>query len=149
MTQAPKTVISDYPIAGVLRRVAAMIYDLLLLLAVWFFAAALIMPLTGGEAVKPNNPLFTTYLFFITFLFFAWFWTHGGQTLGMRAWRLRVQQRDGSPMTLWQALLRFLIAIPSWLLCGIGVMWLWLDKERLTWHDRYSMTVVVVLPKKR
>ncbi len=144
MPQAPE----NLPHAGLLRRLAAILYDGLLLLAVLFIAGALALSFTGGEAVKAGNPLFTTYLFFVSFFFFAWFWTHGGQTLGMRAWRLRVQQRNGDPITLWQALLRFLVAIPSWLLLGLGFLWSLLDKEKMTWHDRYSMTVMVVLPKK-
>ena len=133
--------------AGLLRRIAAAFYDALLLLAILFLAAALVMPLTAGEAVQPGNPLFTTYLFLVSFVFYAWFWTHGGQTLGMRAWRLRVQRRDGSPLTWSHALLRFMVGIPTWLLAGAGMLWMLVDKDRMSWHDRYSMTVVVFLPK--
>lgn len=134
--------------AGLLRRLGAILYDSLLLFAVLFFATALVLPLTGGQAIAPHNPFYTSYLFFVSFFFFAWFWTHGGQTLGMRAWRIRVQQRNGSPITWTQALLRFMTAIASWLLLGAGFLWALIDKEKMTWHDRYSQTMLVVVPKK-
>lgn len=134
--------------AGLLRRLGAILYDSLLLFALLFVATALVLPLTGGQAIAPHNPLYTSYLFLVSFFFFAWFWTHGGQTLGMRAWRIRVQQRNGSPITWTQALLRFMTAIASWLLLGAGFLWALVDREKMAWHDRYSQTVLVVVPKK-
>ena len=80
-------------------------------------------------------------------MFYAWFWTHGGQTLGMQAWKLRLQRLDGGPVSLWQALLRFLAAFPSLLLFGLGMLWMLVDRERMTWHDRVSESVIVRLPK--
>lgn len=141
--------LAELPHCGLLRRLAAIIYDALLLAAVLFIASAVALALTGGEPVKPGNPFMMTYFFGVSFLFFAWFWTHGGQTLGMRAWRIRVQQRDGAPITLWQALLRFLVAFASWAALGLGFLWSLIDQEKMTWHDRYSMTVLVVLPRKK
>ena len=136
----------EYPPAGLLRRLAALFYDALLLLAVLMAATALVLPLTGGEAIR-NNPFYTTYLFLVSFFFFAWSWIHGGQTLGMRAWRLRVQRPDGRPITWGQALLRFLTAIASLLLAGAGWWWMLIDRRKRTWHDIYSESVVVKLPK--
>jgi uncharacterized RDD family membrane protein YckC len=132
--------------AGLFRRVMAMSYDLLLLFALLLFATALALLVTRG-ALDYHHPLFRTYLFFICFMFYAWFWTHGGQTLGMRAWRLRVQRLDGRPITLWQALLRFLSAIPSWAVFGLGYVWLLVDKNHMAVHDRISESVIVRLPK--
>ncbi|VAW78142.1 FIG023103: Predicted transmembrane protein, partial [hydrothermal vent metagenome] len=51
------------------------------------------------------------------------------------------------PITLWQALLRFMVAIPSTLLLGLGYFWMLIDRDRLTWHDRYSETRIVQLDK--
>ena len=82
------------------------------------------------------------------FAFFAKFWTHNGQTLGMQAWGLRIQNADGSAIDLWQALLRFVVAIGSWLFAGLGFLWLLWDKQGRTWHDIYSDTRVVRIPKK-
>jgi len=129
--------------ASLLRRLGAICYDILLLFSILFIATALLLPLTGGEAIQNGNPLFSTYLFFICFFFYGWFWTHGGQTLGMRAWKIRVQQRNGGDITWWQAMQRFLVAIVSWLALGLGFLWMLIDRDKMTWHDRYSETVLV------
>ena len=135
-----------YEPAGLFRRLMAMLYDLLLLLSLLLFATALALLITRGT-LDYHHPLFRTYLFLICFLFYAWFWTHGGQTLGMRAWRLRVQRLDGRPITLWQALLRFLSAIPSWGVFGLGYLWILVDKDHMAVHDRISESVIVRLPQ--
>jgi len=135
-----------YVPAGLFRRLMAMCYDLLLLLSLLLFATALALLATRGT-LDYHHPLYRTYLFMISFWFYAWFWTHGGQTLGMRAWRLRVQRLDGRPITLWQALLRFLSAIPSWAVFGLGYLWLLVDKNHMAVHDRISESVIVRLPK--
>jgi uncharacterized RDD family membrane protein YckC len=132
--------------AGLFRRLMAMLYDLLLLFSLLLFATASALLVTRGT-LDYHHPLFRTYLFLVCFMFYAWFWTHGGQTLGMRAWRLRVQRLDGQPITLWQALLRFLSAIPSWAVFGLGYLWLLIDKKHMALHDRISESVIVRLPK--
>ena len=132
--------------AGLFHRLVAMFYDALLLLSVLLVATALALLLTKGT-LHYHNPFFRTFLFLICFSFYAWFWLHGGQTLGMRAWRLRVQRPDGRPITIWQALLRFLVAIPSLALGGIGFFWMLIDRDRMTWYDRFSESVMVRLPK--
>ena len=81
-----------------LRRLGAMVYDGLLLVALWFVATAIWLPFTGGEAI-PYPGLLRVWLLAVSFVFFGWFWTHGGQTLGLRAWRLRVERADGAPLT--------------------------------------------------
>jgi uncharacterized RDD family membrane protein YckC len=134
------------PPAGFFRRLMAMFYDALLLLSVLLLATGFAELVTKGT-LHYHNPFFRTWLFFICFLFYAWFWTHGGQTLGMRTWRLRLQRIDGKPLTLWQALLRFLCAIPSIALVGLGMFWMLVDHRKMTWHDRFSESVIVQLPK--
>jgi uncharacterized RDD family membrane protein YckC len=142
---APSADIS--PPAGLLRRLAAILYDALLLVAVLFIATALVLPLTGGEAVPRGNPYYAAYLLSVCFLFFAWFWTHGGQTLGMRAWKIRVQQTDGDGITWLQALVRFSVATISWLALGMGFFWMLIDRDKMTWHDRFSDTVLVLIKR--
>jgi len=131
------------------RRLAAALYDALLLVGILFIATFAAYPFTGSLADGHPHPVFSIYLFLVSFAFYGWFWTHGGQTLGMKVWNIRVQNREGGGITLWQAALRFVVAIASWLLLGLGFLWSLVDKEKLTWHDRYSMTVLVVLPKQK
>ena len=136
-----------YPPAGLFYRLVAMFYDTLLLLSVLLIATALALLATKGT-LHYHNPFFRTFLFLICFSFYTWFWLHGGQTLGMRAWRLRLQRIDGHPITIWQALLRFMAAIPSLALAGLGLLWILVDKDKLAWHDRISESMIVRLPKK-
>ncbi|MCW8887278.1 MAG: RDD family protein [Motiliproteus sp.] len=131
--------------ASLIRRLAAMLYDTLLVAAIWMVIGAIAVGLNEGEAVR--GPLFNSALFISAFLFFAGFWSRNGQTLGMQAWQLRVQTPEGYPINLMQALLRFFTAAVSLLCLGAGYWWMLIDKEGLTWHDRYSETRVVQIPK--
>lgn len=125
---------------GLGRRLAAIAYDVLLLVAVLFLATAALLPFSGGEAIGPNHGLYTAYLLAVSFGYFGWFWTHGGQTLGMRTWRLRLVGAGENGATWRQALVRFVGACVSWMACGAGFLWLLVDRDRLTWHDRVSGT---------
>ncbi len=141
---------TNLPHCGLLRRLAAIFYDTLLLLAVLLIVMGLHLQLSGaGEASTKPDLIRSILLVLVSFGFFSWFWLHGGQTLGMRAWRIRLQNRGGGPITLWQALLRYLAAIVSWLTFGLGFLWSLVDREKLTWHDRFSMSELVVIPKEQ
>ncbi|GAA0795184.1 RDD family protein [Marinobacterium sediminicola] len=139
--------------ASFIKRLMAMVYDSLLLLALWMVIGAVSVGINGGEAISIESSsrttvaLFNSALFCATFLFFGFFWTRNGQTLGMLAWRLRVQTMAGGRLSWGQALMRFLLAIPSLGLFGIGFLWMLLTDERLSLHDRWSGSCVVQLPK--
>ena len=91
----------DLPDAGLWRRFAAAVYDGLLLLALWFVSTGIVVIFNGNEAIDPQRmQLFALpALWLMTFAFYAWFWRHGGQTLGMRSWRLRVVAIDNRALT--------------------------------------------------
>ena len=128
---------------GLLRRLGAVFYDALLVFSVLFAATLPVLVFTAGRAIAPGNPLYMGYLALVAFAYFAWCWTHGGQTLGMRAWRLRIHTLDGGTPTWRQCALRFLAAILSWTLAGAGFLWVLVDPDRRAWHDRLSGTVLV------
>ncbi|MGR9051805.1 MAG: RDD family protein [Gammaproteobacteria bacterium] len=130
--------------AGFFRRLAAIVYDSLLLAAILFAATAVVLPLNHGEAFSSDNYFYLAYLFFVGFLFYGWFWTHGGQTLGMKAWKIRVMSKEGSPINWLQALIRYVTAFSSLLFFGLGFFWIILDKHKRGWHDHLSGTVVCV-----
>ena len=133
---------------GFWRRLAAQVYDLLLLIAVLFLATALLLPsLTAGMAVNDHQVLiYSLYLVTISFLFYGWFWTHGGQTLGLRAWKLTVLTKDQKTLNWTQALVRFATASIALGFFGLGFLWILIDKDRRGWHDLLSKTAVFFDP---
>lgn len=140
--KALKETTLDFCPAGVLRRIGAFSYDCLLLLAILFVTTALLLPLTEGEAIKAGNLLYSIYLFVVAFLFYGWFWTHGGQTLGMRAWKIRVEQLNGHDITWPQALHRFILMCMT---LGLGLLWCFTNRERQAFFDRLTATRTVQL----
>ncbi len=150
----------QFPAAGLFRRLAAIFYDSFLSIALMMVVTLLYQQVVlrliyGSDGLNALaeaggldiDPILSTLLLFTLFAFFAKFWTHNGQTLGMQVWGVRIQNADGSAIDLWQALLRFLIAIMSWLALGLGYWWMLWDKQHRTWHDIYSESKVVQLPK--
>lgn len=150
----------NFPLAGLSKRLAAMFYDSLLVIALvmvltLIYQQVVLRLIYGADKLQQLSesgqldidPLLSTLLLFSVFAFFAKFWTHTGQTLGMQVWGVRVQNKDGSAISLWQALLRFFVAIPSLLLGGLGYFWLVFSAKKATWHDLYSDSVVIQLPK--
>lgn len=150
----------QYPKAGIVRRLAAIFYDFMLVIALvmivtWIYQQGILRLIYGSEQLTllaeqgllDRDPILSSLLLLSIFAFFAKFWTHTGQTLGMQAWNIRVQNADGSAIDLWQALLRFVISIVSWLPFAMGYWWLLISKHKNTWHDAYSDSVTVQLPK--
>jgi uncharacterized RDD family membrane protein YckC len=146
----------QWAIPSLWRRLSAIIYDSALVAAVLLMAMALVVvpidlifgPNSFDAATLRSNPFYLTYLFCVMVGFHILFWTRGGQTLGMRAWRLKVVRDDGQPLKLKDALLRYFAAILSWAALGLGFIWILFDKQGLAWHDRISNTRLVILEKK-
>ena len=143
-----------HPVAGLPRRLAAMVYDSLLLLALLLIATACFLPLTGGTAITwPGFPLLWVLhkliIAGVVVSFYGVAWTRTGATLGMASWRLRVERLDGSRLTWRDTVVRIGAAILSWIPLGLGWVWCVVDREGRSWHDILSRTRVVVLPKGR
>jgi uncharacterized RDD family membrane protein YckC len=151
---------SQSPIpASRLRRLGAILYDSLLLLSVLVIATFIVQPWVNGQATVG----FRLYLLAVSFLYFSWFWLHGGQTLGMLAWGIQLQSVNGSPLALKHTLLRFITIVVSWLIFSLGLFWIvyyqllaalltWLigiggflfvDAQQRNWHDWISKTRVI------
>lgn len=100
--------------ASLWRRMAAMVYDSLLMFALLMVVGATTLPFTSWLGINRDNIIFKFYLFAAIYLFLGWFWTHGGQTLGMRAWKIRLVQRDGRPVSWRLAFFYYLVSLPMW-----------------------------------
>ena len=130
----------DCPPASLLKQFAAMLYDSLLIFAVLFFATAIALVLNRGEAIE-SSPLFSLYLLFILFSFYAWFWHRSGQTLGMRAWKIRIVSESGGNPGWGSSYLRLAFALVSILCLGLGYFWRLF--KPYTWHDKLSQTSII------
>jgi uncharacterized RDD family membrane protein YckC len=128
---------------SLIRRIAAMFYDAILLYGVLFVATALVLPLSHGRAIPGGNIPYTLYLLACSYVYFSWQWTHYGQTPGMRAWRIHLIDARGRVPAWGAATLRFLLSLPSLFCFGLGFLWSLFDPQRLAFHDRYSRTWLV------
>ena len=127
-----------------LHRFVVILYDGLLLFAVLFFAS---IPVVAGFSITYNSPFYPLYILYIYgvgFLYFGWFWTHGGQTLAMKTWKARLVSSQGD-VTWLQAAKRYLVALISWLCLGLGFLWSLFRQDNATWHDLFSATRLVSL----
>lgn len=138
--------------AGFGRRAAALIYDSLLLAALLMMFTGAALFFTHGHALLyetagPWVYLYRAGLLAVIGAYYLINWMRSGQTLGMRAWHLRVVSDLGRPVTLKAALLRFVCGILAWTPAAAGVLWLYLDPDRLAIHDRLSRTRMVHLTR--
>lgn len=161
--------------ASLLRRLAAAIYDGLLLIALWMVALLVDIILRDLLSLEREWHALRAYIFLVGFVFFGWFWTHGGQTLGMRAWHLRLQRPDGSDPLWISALARYATMLLVWGVCltpalmqlprfkawppssslGLGALGLtvlmvvvfWLDARRRLPQDWIGGSDMVQIPK--
>jgi len=131
-------------------RVLALLYDFFPMLALWFAASLAVYLLRGKVTVRPDSLAAYSELLLLWLLTGAYAvisWRRGGQTIGMRPWRLQVVAVDGRPAS-WRALcLRYAVATVSTLACGLGLWWTLVDRERRGWHDLAAGTRFVRLDR--
>lgn len=138
--EAPKQNLEPAPL---LRRLAALLYDLLLLTALLFSFTLIVIALRLGEPVPPDSSWFASCLFAIAMAFFCSFWVLGGQTVGMRAWRIRLVTNDGGRIGWLQACGRFFAALVAIAPAGLGFWWALSNDRKRGWHDLWTGTRVV------
>ena len=147
------------------RRLAALLYEAVILFGVVFIAGYLFSTLTQQRNGLTHHNLLATWIGLVVGVYFVWFWTHSGQTLPMKTWRLRVVAADGTPLSTARAVARYVLAwlwflpplalhpllglkLPQTLL--IAGIWfvLWaltgrFDPQRQFLHDRLAGTRIV------
>jgi len=136
--------------AGFGRRVAALLYDCVLLAALLVIFTSGAVFLNHRVALEPKTAGAWFYLYQAGLVgviagYYLINWTRSGQTLGMRAWHLRAVTESGKRMALKAAALRFVLGVLAWAPAALGVLWLYADPEHLALHDRLSKTRVVHL----
>lgn len=130
-------------VPGIGRRLASMLYETLLLIAVLFTAAFIFVAIARDATSPAIRPFFQLYLVGAVAAYFLWYWLHGGQTLPMKTWRLRLVSTDGSQISLKQACLRFVLAAIG-IASGLSIIWALFDRDRQFLHDRLAGTKIVL-----
>lgn len=127
------------------RHLAALVYEVLPVFAVTFLATLPLIAFRGGESVPVGSWMFRCWLMLAVGAYFVSGWLWGGQTMGAKAWRLRVVNDDGKTLNWRQAWGRYLIALLGWIPFGLGHWSAWLRKDRRGWHDLATGTRLVFL----
>lgn len=145
---------------SLMKRFMAIIYDGFLLIAICFIVASLVSIITTYilndlNAITKEHPYYLlnqmimlSTIFFTGFAFYVWFWSKGGQTLGMKTWMLQLVSDNGNEITRKQAVIRAITAVLSWSVLGLGFLWSLVDSKNRTWHDILSASHLVQLEKK-
>ncbi|MFT5221216.1 MAG: putative RDD family membrane protein YckC [Gammaproteobacteria bacterium] len=136
----PNKTFQDCPSASLIKQLAAMVYDSLLILAILFAITAIAVLINGGEAVS-SSPLYSLSLFLSVFVFYAWFWQKSGQTLGMKVWKIRIISEFGGNPSWSISFLRLCFSLLSIACLGLGYFWRLF--KPYTWHDKLSQTIVI------
>ncbi len=124
------------------RRSASFLYDCLLLIALFFIITAIAIAFNDGQAIQ--NPAYYLALYMVGFIFFDWFWRHGGQTLGMSAWRIKVEGTQHQSISFNQSLIRYLSGT---VLFVFTLLYMFFNKDGTALHDRLSKTRIVMYYK--
>ena len=132
-----------FALAGLVRRLLSLVYEVLLLGGVLAFAATPYVVLTRGVEHVIARPLLQFYLVLLAGVYFVWQWRRGGQTLPMKTWHVRLVARDGGALSFRQAVLRYFLALAGSLALGAGFAWAFVDREHQFLHDRLAGTRIV------
>lgn len=143
--------------APIWRRVAALVYDLFILLAISMAYGAVVLiaySVINGAPEKDysqfaNGPLFQLGWYLSLAGFYYFFWRKDGQTIGMRAWRLKLLGNDNQRASVKNCIVRILISPVLVVSLLIGYFWKLIDRDKLCLHDRLSKTKVVVIAKSK
>ncbi len=137
-------VTAPLPLAGLRRRLASMLYESLLLLGVWSVGFMLPHLALGiGLGIVLPGPVLLIHVIALFGIYFIWYWGHGGQTLAMQTWKLKIVTADSLPPSKQQLFLRYLLSWPSLLFFGAGLIWVVFDRDRQFLHDRLAGTRII------
>ena len=147
---------NQLPSPGLARRLAAIVYDSLLILPMIMVAVAIATGIAVAVTGDPGEDYSATLSPAVVQLlsvacivgFYGCFWRLKGQTLGMQAWRIRLRGFDGEPVGYGQVVLRLIGALLSLLPLGAGFLWCLVDRNHRYWHDYLSRTELELLPRR-
>ena len=152
----PRSLEIDFQQPGILRRLAAILYDTILIIALlmiitffWLVCLEILNKHFSFELKSLTTTGLQIICVFLIVLFFIFFWKRNGQTLGMMTWRIRLRTLDNSELSVRALFIRLCAATFSIACLGLGYLWMLIDKNNLTWHDRISNTGLEYVPKNK
>jgi uncharacterized RDD family membrane protein YckC len=122
---------------------ACLLYELLTVIAIVFVSAGLFLWIVGDATHGAKRLLLQIFLWLIVGAYFVWCWRQSGQTLAMQAWKIKLIGDDSQLLSLNIAILRYILATLSVVLCGLGFLWAIIDRQHLYLHDRLLKTRIV------
>jgi uncharacterized RDD family membrane protein YckC len=134
--------------ARILKRLASMLYDLLIITSILMVYTLILVILNGGSQMNSNSIVYPLSLFIFTFIYFYISWCRLGQTVGMRAWKIKLMDENLMVPSPKRCILRFIVSIPSLVIFGLGIAWYFSSNKRITLHDRLSRTYIYDLNSK-
>ena len=135
--------LSQTEYCGFPRRLLVMLYDSVILLGLLIFASAVALPFGDFNKFAFKDFWFTAWLLLVIFAYFAICWKYGGMTVGMRAWKVHLIDKNHAPISWWQCFLRFLVSLASLSVFGLGFIWALWDEQNRTWHDLAAETLLI------
>lgn len=129
---------------GLLRRLGAILYDLLLLFAV-LLITSLPWVISGIREGQEGYALYIVFIYILIPSYYIGFWIYGGQTLGMKTWNIRVVDLNGQPLGWGKSVLRLVYALLSTMIFGLGFVYALVDRHNRTWHDILSKSRLIIV----
>ncbi len=135
---------------GILIRLAAMIYDFLLILSLLFMMGLVYQIFFDSKDLTNDINMFFYRLYLLSgiLFYFIFSWVKGGQTVGMKAWKFKLITNDGNNVNFYKSLLRLFIAFISIALFGLGILYIFFNKDNLSLYDKLSNTLLVKVKNK-
>ena len=122
-----------------------MLYEALLLIAVWAIATFIFIKILGDATSGPKHYALQIYLWLIAAGYFIWSWLKGGQTLAMQTWKIRLVSHEGDCLSLNAAIKRFILATLSLMFFGAGFIWAIFDRDGQFLHDRLTGSKLILV----
>lgn len=137
--------------ASLLRILGSVFYDWLIVLSLLMIGGFFIVPLysvlSGNESFMAGSPFFRLYVLAIITLYFGYFWMRSGQTVGMKAWRIKLIGVENPKITAKQVIIRLIVAMPAYGFALLGLFWRFIDPHQRSWLDLTSNSCLIFLPK--
>jgi len=125
------------------RRLLAIVYDSIILMGLLMMASAIALPFGSENTIAFRDFWFTFWLFLVCFAYLGGCWRYGGMTVGMRAWKIKLVSDNDEIISWPRCFLRFLVALVSLLVLGLGILWALVDRNKRCWHDLAARTLLI------